>query len=57
MVSIKDEWLLAVGTVALIGFLLVSGLSRLYTIGLVAGLLAIDVAFVLVRNRGGGRPE
>jgi hypothetical protein len=50
MVTIRDEWLLALGTVALIGSLLVSELP-LTTVALVAiALVAVDLLFVAYRN-------
>lgn len=50
MVTIRDEWLLALGTVALIGSLLVSELP-VTTVALVAAaLVAVDLLFVAYRN-------
>jgi len=50
MVRIKDEWLLAVGSVALIGSLLLTDLPRPYVAVAALLVVALDVAFVVASD-------
>jgi hypothetical protein len=50
MVAIRDEWLLALGTVALIASLLISDLSRTTVAAIAVALVTVDLLFVAYRN-------
>lgn len=50
MVRIEDEWLLAVGSVALAGSLWFTAIPRLYVAVAVVVILVLDVMFLLTRD-------
>jgi hypothetical protein len=50
MVRIEDEWLLAVGSVALVGSLLLADLPLVYVALVAAAIVAVDVVFLRLQQ-------